>query len=181
MPTAEERGAWLFFSLLQARAGTSLVTRLGNIPPSEAMGMPPERFAAATGCGEKVSSHFAQMRRDFRPSEVVGMLSEKGVAVVTFADDGYPARLREMSDPPPALFVDGGIPDGPCVAVVGSRKASPGGLDAAERIGRALGGAGGVRGERAGARGGRGGAPGGGVGCGENSRGVRVWYRHCVS
>jgi len=142
LPTAEERGAWLFFSLLQARAGTSLVTRLGNIPPSEAMGMPPERFAAATGCGEKVSSHFAQMRRDFRPSEVVGMLSEKGVAVVTFADDGYPARLREMSDPPPALFVDGGIPDGPYVAVVGSRKASPGGLDAAERIGRALGGRG---------------------------------------
>jgi DNA processing protein len=142
LATAEQRNAWLFFSLLQARAGTSLVSRLGNLSPVEAISMSPERFAAASGCGEKVSSHFAKMKREFRPEEVVGRLSEKGMSVVTFADEGYPARLREMSDPPPALFVDGEIPDGPHVAVVGSRKASPGGVEAAEEIGRELGGRG---------------------------------------
>ncbi len=139
MPTAEERNAWLFFSLLQARAGTSLVTRLGTLSPVEAMGMPPERFAAATGAGEKVSACFSKLKTEFRPEEIAGSLSERGVSFVTFADEDYPAGLRETSDPPPALFVDGDMPDGPNVAVVGSRKASIGGLDAAARLGRELG------------------------------------------
>ncbi len=134
--------AWLFFSFLQARAGTSLVSRLGSLSPVEAMEMAPERFAAATGRGERVSSHFMEIKRSFRHDEIMERLSERGISVVTLADENYPSRLRETSDPPPALFVDGDIPDPPYVAVVGSRKASVGGLDAAAEVGRALGGRG---------------------------------------
>ncbi len=38
-------------------------------------------------------------------------------------DEGYPARLAKLSDPPKSLFVKGRIPTGPMVAIVGSRNA----------------------------------------------------------
>jgi DNA processing protein len=53
-----------------------------------------------------------------------------------------PERLQRVSDPPPALFVRGRLPDRPpegvSVALVGSRKASANGVAAARRLGRRL-------------------------------------------
>lgn len=55
---------------------------------------------------------------------------------ITLDDAEYPALLREIPDPPPALFHRGtkGILDRPTVAVVGSRRASRYGLSVAERL-----------------------------------------------
>jgi DNA processing protein len=47
--------------------------------------------------------------------------------------------LKEIADPPPALFAQGQIPDGAEVAVVGSRRASLAGIETARALGRALG------------------------------------------
>jgi DNA processing protein len=62
-------------------------------------------------------------------------LAEKGIRVVTLADEGYSERLTEIPDPPPALFVTGEVPEGPTFALVGSRKASTTGLETARRLG----------------------------------------------
>lgn len=60
-----------------------------------------------------------------------------GVAVVTMADVGYPPALREIHDPPLALYIKGRLPepDEAAVAIVGSRHASLYGLQAAQRLG----------------------------------------------
>lgn len=50
-----------------------------------------------------------------------------GVRLLTYWDDAYPACLREISDPPPWLFVKGTLPElqgVPAVAVVGTREPS---------------------------------------------------------
>ncbi len=54
--------------------------------------------------------------------------------------EAYPDRLRQTPDPPPWLFHRGSLDclKGPAVAVVGSRRASKGGLQAAERIAESL-------------------------------------------
>jgi DNA processing protein len=56
----------------------------------------------------------------------------------------YPALLKEIADPPPLLFVRGdpGVLERPQIAVVGSRRASPPGLDNARAFARSLAGAG---------------------------------------
>lgn len=86
----------------------------------------------------------SQLREEFDPERVRAGLDEKGLHVLTPADEGYPGRLLEVPDPPPALFVGGALPGGitgggPTVALVGSRKASPAGLETARSLGRALG------------------------------------------
>lgn len=57
-------------------------------------------------------------------------------------DDEYPDLLSSMSDPPLGLFVCGGLSPRTAVAIVGSRKATPYGLQVAHLLGEELGRAG---------------------------------------
>lgn len=59
------------------------------------------------------------------------------ITAVTWDDAAYPAPLRQISDAPPLLYVRGTLPDfesAPAVAIVGTRSATPYGLDAAQRF-----------------------------------------------
>lgn len=64
--------------------------------------------------------------------------------VVCIEEADYPAMLREIPDPPPALFVTGKLElaHGPCLAIVGSRNCSPQGALDARSFARALSDAG---------------------------------------
>jgi len=69
------------------------------------------------------------------------LMDEYGVSLITLEDPGYPVRLAEIYDPPLALFVRGELhqEDETCVAVVGTRRATPYGIRMAEKFGRELG------------------------------------------
>ncbi len=137
--TAERRIAYLFLSLLQAKAGTSIVSRLGDQDPVEVLEMPAGELAGRARLTEKGRKAFVELKENFDPEAVLARLAEKGLRAVTLADEGYPEKLAEIPDPPPALFVDGQLPKGPTVALVGSRKASATALGVARALGRALG------------------------------------------
>jgi DNA processing protein len=137
--SASERSAYLFLSLLQARVGSSLVSRLGDIPPAAILEMPPAELAGRMEMTEKASRALEELRQDFDPEVVCECLSGRGFGILTPVDAGYPARLKEIPDPPPALFGEGEIPEVIAVALVGSRKASATGIEAARVLGRALG------------------------------------------
>lgn len=68
----------------------------------------------------------------------------RGVRIVARADPGYPAGLREVPDPPIALWVKGELreTDAIAIAVVGTRRCSIYGSEQARRFGELLAGAG---------------------------------------
>jgi DNA processing protein len=63
-------------------------------------------------------------------------LERYGVKVVTFHDPDYPARLKEIYDYPPVLYIRGKLlpQDEWCLAVVGTRRSTVYGRQAAEEI-----------------------------------------------
>src|SRR5687767_13621489 len=65
-------------------------------------------------------------------------LAAKGIVALTPVDESYPGPLRSIPDPPPAVFVNGDVPDTVSVALVGSRKASATGIETARALGFAL-------------------------------------------
>lgn len=134
----EPRLAYLFLSLLQARVGaTSVVSRLGDLDPADILALPSGEVAVHARLTEKGQRALEDPKEGFDPATVLACLKEKGIRVVTFADEDYPSVLAEIPDPPPAaLFVDGEIPPCPTVALVGSRKASATGIEAARTLGR---------------------------------------------
>lgn len=133
-----ERSAYLFLSLLQAKTGSSLISRMGEMPPSSILELSARELAQRVKMTDHARSSFDILRGEFDPDALIKRLDEKGIKALTPADEDYPTRLTEMPDPPPALFVDGTLPEGPTVSIVGSRKASPTGLATARRLGKAL-------------------------------------------
>ena len=64
--------------------------------------------------------------------------------VIVLTDDTYPPLLREIADPPLVLHFRGNLSllTRPSLAIVGSRRASPYGVNAAEHLARQIAGAG---------------------------------------
>ena len=82
-------------------------------------------------------------RKESRPEDVEKeeRLAEKaGARILTLLDADYPALLKTIADPPPALYVKGTLvpEDSAAIAMVGTRRASEYGLEQARRIGREL-------------------------------------------
>lgn len=116
-----------------------MISRLGELPPTSILEMSARDLAGQIRITDRAAGVFDSLKSDFDPDALLQRLAERGIEALTPADEGYPERLAEMPDTPPALFVDGVLPSGPTVAVVGSRKASPTGLGVARNLGRMLG------------------------------------------
>lgn len=67
-------------------------------------------------------------------------LQEHNIGVLQPDSSHYPELLRQISDPPLALFYRGNPDclDGKCITVVGSRKASPSGIQATVKLAKEL-------------------------------------------
>lgn len=70
-----------------------------------------------------------------------------GIHVMTIHDGIYPSRLKNIPDPPVVLYYKGRMPDlddTPTIGVVGTRKASLYGLNAAKKMGYQIAACGGI-------------------------------------
>lgn len=98
----------------------------------------PQELQRAAGIGPAVAQRIASSCRDEAPlARELALAQRLEVKIVTLEDDGYPARLKTIADPPLALYVRGTLlPSDECaVAIVGTRRASLYGLQCAERLG----------------------------------------------
>jgi DNA processing protein len=66
--------------------------------------------------------------------------AECGAKIIALDDPAYPARLKEIYDPPVVLFIRGSVEviSSPGIAVVGTRHPTPYGLGMAERLSKDL-------------------------------------------
>jgi len=76
-----------------------------------------------------------------RAEEILSECAKKEIFLITMADSTYPARLKNIYDPPILLYGRGKMPlfdDEVAVAVVGTRKCTPYGVACAEKLGYEL-------------------------------------------
>ena len=98
----------------------------------------------AAGLDDKTARAIVSQRADISPDAEMEKLDRAGVRVIHWHDPAYPPRLKEISDPPPVLYVRGQIlpEDERSVAIVGTRKATAYGREAASSLARDLAGSG---------------------------------------
>ncbi len=96
------------------------------------------------GIGPELASTLASWETSVEVEKERQWVQELGLTVLTFADEAYPASLREIYDPPLVLYIKGKIPETwpRGVAVVGSRETSHYGLETAKKLSYQLGYAG---------------------------------------
>lgn len=136
-PRAQIAGA-----LARSRVGSEAPRRRGGASSTSPGG---NEHAPTAGEGAAWRSALARLA----PGAALG--APPGGAVVTYVDEAYPAPLRHLHDPPPALFlltsVDAcearsrlaAVMRGPRVVVVGTRRPSAYGLEMAAGVSRGLG------------------------------------------
>ena len=79
--------------------------------------------------------------------QVLAECAGQDIHILTYRDAAYPARLKNISDPPLVLYYKGRLPDfdgQPLIGVVGTRKASAYGIQVAKRLGYQVARCGGV-------------------------------------
>jgi len=91
---------------------------------------------AAAGLPAKLVKKIDQFRNDHEPDEIVGKLSELGIAAVHLRHPDYPHQLRETAAAPSVIYTKGDVSlnSEPMVAVVGLRDATPYGLEMTRRL-----------------------------------------------
>ncbi len=122
---------WVWLSSVSSanpRARYALVERYGDA--ESAFLAPPGAYRDLPG----VSANEAELfeRRDLREADrILEACRREHIQILTLADAAYPQRLRNIADPPVALYIKGRLPDVdsiPSVAVIGTRRATPYGL-----------------------------------------------------
>lgn len=90
----------------------------------------------AAGMDSKTMDAVAAGRVEIDPDAEMERMAEAGIYAVTWNDSRYPPRLKETGDSPSVLFLRGEIlpEDEKAVAVVGTRKATTYGKDAAQSL-----------------------------------------------
>jgi DNA processing protein len=95
---------------------------------------------AAQGLPEVVAKMLLSETRRVQADAELGNCLQNGVQILTLPDPAYPKLLREIFDPPVVLFCKGDIEclDRHCISIVGSRRATPYGINVAEKLAREL-------------------------------------------
>ena len=105
-----------------------------------------DAFAHMTSLTEEAVSSL-QDKDLSRAEEILALCYSKKIHLLTCRDAAYPARLKNIADPPVLLYYRGTLPDldgTPVIGVVGTRKASAYGLTTAKRMGYQIGRCGGI-------------------------------------
>lgn len=85
-----------------------------------------ERKLTELGWNEEQKQKFKEHRTNWKLERNFELLSNDGIAVVSFFDENFPKSLKNIFDPPLALYVRGNIEaEFFAIGFVGSRKATP--------------------------------------------------------
>ena len=142
MINSEGLAGWLRLTLIPGIGGESQRKLLA------AFGLPEAVFAAGRLAARSVIGDRADLLFDFDASESVDRsiewASQPGQHILSLADEAYPKALLEIADPPTLLYVRGNpsLLRQRGLAMVGSRNATPLGIQTAENFARALAGKG---------------------------------------
>ncbi len=140
----EELAAWLRLSL-EPNVGSATACQL-----LAALGLPDQIYAQrATALSRHVPEALARQLAAPMPADMetqvqaaLEWVQQPGRHVLTLADPAYPQSLLTIADPPILLYVAGdpAFLQGPSLAVVGARNATPGGQENARAFARHLAG-----------------------------------------
>lgn len=103
-----------------------------------------ERLMEIPGIGSERALLLTRELKEVSAEEELERASKTGVKIITWDDEGYPALLKEIADPPLVLYIAGEVAvlDTPAIALVGTRHPSMYGRETARRFAYQLAGAG---------------------------------------
>ena len=138
----KERDALIALCAVEGLTGKAILKLLAECGEAAALWEEPE--AARELVSERQAQALLQAEPQALLERTLQGLEKAGAEAVTWAEEEYPARLRDAEDAPPVVYRKGRLPQANArsVAIVGSRRATADGLITARRFGEAMADAG---------------------------------------
>ena len=115
----------------------ALVDKFGSLPAIFAA--PVSKLRETPGISKNIATAIAGFKDWGRVKQDFELLDKNEINIITYQDEFYPAKLMNIYDRPPFLYVRGNLnKDDVNIAIVGSRLASTYGKYTTERISREL-------------------------------------------
>ncbi len=129
---------WIAFSSIE-NIDSEFILRLYNYfgDIERAWNVSENEFQHIDGLSIKKSENFVNARKNLNIDEKFELVKKRGIKFLTFEDENYPKKLKEIYNPPAVLYYKGDLNRinlDKTLAVVGSRKASSYAKDALKKV-----------------------------------------------
>jgi DNA processing protein len=140
IPSQLNKCYWVAFNLVKGIGAVRLQGLLNHFGDLAIAWRAPMDALRAAGLSSKLCERVVQMREGINLEKVMSDISSKGIKILTWEDEQFPARLKDIDQPPPVLYVRGELTEEDfwAVAVVGTRRVSAYGRQIAEELGAYL-------------------------------------------
>ncbi len=132
----DEKQFWVGFNLVRGIGAVRLQALIDHFgDAASAWRAAPEELRLA-GLGPKVLERLLEVRGAVDLEKLWDRITAQGIRILTWEDELYPPRLKEIEQPPPVLYVRGDLlpEDHFAVAIVGTRKVTPYGRQITEEL-----------------------------------------------
>ena len=127
---------WIGFNLIKGIGAVRMQALLQYFGDLEIAWKAAPVELARAGLGLKAIERILQARQNVDLEKVWAKIETQGIKILTWEDETYPQRLKEIEQPPPVLYIRGDyLPDDLfAVAIVGTRRVTPYGRQITEEL-----------------------------------------------
>ncbi len=135
-PRMDEKKYWIGFNLIKGIGAVRLQALVAHFGDLESAWNAGAAELVESGLGAKLAEKVVGARRQIDLNQAWARIEAGGIKILTWMDEDYPARLKEIDQPPPVLYIRGEYltDDLFAVAIVGARKVTPYGRQVTEEI-----------------------------------------------
>jgi DNA processing protein len=136
-----DRRYWIGFNLIKGIGAVRMQALIKHFGDLEVAWRAAPIDLARAGLGLKVIERIVQARQNVDLEKLWAKIESQGIKILTWEDETYPQRLKEIDQPPPVLYIRGDyLPDDLfAVAIVGTRRVTAYGRQITEELARYLG------------------------------------------
>ena len=127
---------WIGFNLIKGIGAVRMQALIRHFGDLEAAWKAAPIELARAGLGRKLIERILQAREQVDLEKLWARIESQGIKILTWEDEAYPQRLKEIEQPPPVLYIRGEyLPDDLfAVAIVGTRRITPYGRQITEEL-----------------------------------------------
>ncbi len=132
----DDKRYWVAFNLVRGIGAVRLQALIDHFGDAATAWRAEPDELRASGLGGKVIERVLELRASLELDKLWDRIGAQGIHVMTWPDQEYPARLKEIDQPPPVLYIRGELlpEDDFAVAIVGTRRITPYGRQVTEEL-----------------------------------------------
>jgi DNA processing protein len=140
MSPHEPKLYWIGFNLVKGIGAVRFRNLLDTFGDAESAWNASAEALRGAGLSSKLVENLCQMRAQVDLEQVWERIQAHNIRVLTWEDEEYPRRLKEIEQPPPVLYLRGDLTleDEWAVAIVGTRRITAYGRQVAEEVSATL-------------------------------------------